>query len=71
MDPYADPYTDPILSVKFGEIGGLLEVQHTGMGFLYTKKSVYEKIQMNLKLPQCNEGLDRPPWTGLLLLYLS
>merc|ERR1712216_333427 len=44
--------------IKLGKGGGLLEVLHTGMGFLYTKAEVFQTIADQLHLPLCNPGFE-------------
>lgn len=44
--------------IEFGATGGVVEVEHTGMGFLYTKAEVFEQIESKLSLPTCNEGFE-------------
>jgi len=53
---FATQFLKGTKEVRLGETGGLLEVQHTGMGFLFTRRNVYDEMQKLLKLPQCNEG---------------
>lgn len=53
--------------IVFGEGGGLLEVKHVATGFLYTHRSVYERIAKHHKLPVCSG--DKP--CGLVPYFLS
>jgi hypothetical protein len=48
------PGTDKLI---FGQDGGLSELLYSGFGFNYTRRSVYEAIQRDLKLPECNKHL--------------
>ena len=42
-------------SVRFGEHGGLLRIERAGMGFVHTRRAVYERIVEACSLPVCNE----------------
>ncbi len=46
--------------VLFGTRGGLLEILYAATGFLLTRREVYEAIQLQWKLPVCNEQFGRP-----------
>jgi hypothetical protein len=46
--------------VKFGNEGGLLEIQYAGAGFLLVRREVYSIVQRKLQLPICNERFGRP-----------
>lgn len=46
--------------IRTGEAGGPIEVLYAGMGFMYTKREVYDTIRAKLKLPTCNQRWDRP-----------
>ncbi|WP_327114360.1 hypothetical protein OHB12_34230 [Nocardia sp. NBC_01730] len=50
------PGTEQII---FGEGGGTLEIRYAAGGFLLTKRSVYETIAEQEKLPVCNEQFGR------------
>jgi hypothetical protein len=41
--------------VTFGQDGGLIEIGFAATGFLYTKRSVYEDVARDSKLPVCNK----------------
>ncbi len=41
--------------LKFGDAGGLAEIQYAATGFLLVRRQVYIDIQEKLKLPLCNE----------------
>lgn len=49
------PDTD---SLNFGEQGGLHEIMYAATGFLHVRREVYERIQLHLNLPICNELFD-------------
>ncbi|MFO0636272.1 MAG: hypothetical protein U0168_25860 [Nannocystaceae bacterium] len=42
-------------SVRFGEHGGLQRIDRAGMGFVHTRRAVYERIVAACSLPSCNE----------------
>lgn len=41
--------------IHFGERGGLIEIEFTAAGFLYTRRSVYDRVQHAFDLPVCNQ----------------
>ena len=47
-------------SIKFGADGGLIEIQYAGFGFVHTRRSVYETIQRQCDLPECNRTFGLP-----------
>lgn len=51
-------------TLTFGREGGLAEIQYAGAGFLLVRREVYSRIQMEQKLPICNERYGRVliPW---------
>jgi len=61
---WATHFLDGTSELKLGAHGGLLEVRHTGMGFLYVKAEVFLTIKTQLALPDCNEGFEDAlvPW---------
>lgn len=42
-------------AVRFGEPGGPVAIKRTGMGFVHTRRTVYETIARTQSLPTCNE----------------
>lgn len=42
-------------AVRFGEHGGLLEIERAGFGFTHTRREVYDAITRVEQLPPCNE----------------
>lgn len=46
--------------IVFGRHGGLLELRYCATGFLLVHRRVYERIQMKLQLPVCNEQFGKP-----------
>ncbi|HZV05714.1 MAG TPA: hypothetical protein VE999_11580 [Gemmataceae bacterium] len=46
--------------VLFGVRGGLLEIRYGGLGFLLTRRGVYETMQKQLGLPVCNRQFQTP-----------
>ena len=47
-------------SFVFGPHGKLYEIAYAGTGFLYVRREVYENIQLQLRLPVCNELFGEP-----------
>ncbi|HQY59953.1 MAG: hypothetical protein IPF92_16410 [Myxococcales bacterium] len=54
---YVHPGTDEIV---FGKSGGLLSVRYAGLGFVHTRREVYEAIREVCRLPVCNRRFKRP-----------
>jgi hypothetical protein len=52
---FACNYLPGTTEVIFGNAGGLTELRYVGFGFNYTHRSVYETVQKQLKLPDCNK----------------
>ncbi|WP_328407764.1 hypothetical protein [Nocardia sp. NBC_00403] len=50
------PDTEKII---FGIGGGAMEIRYAAGGFLYTKRTVYEKIADHENLPVCNEQFEQ------------
>jgi hypothetical protein len=46
---------DAVNEVKFGEQGGPLAIRRCGMGFVHTRRVLYETIARTQALPVCNE----------------
>ena len=46
------PETD---HVTFGQGGGLLEIAYAATGFLFTRRSVYDDVARDSRLPPCNQ----------------
>jgi hypothetical protein len=46
--------------MKFGNEGGLYEINYAGFGFILTKRIVFETIQKQLKLCECNQKFGLP-----------
>lgn len=46
--------------VTFGRGGGLVELAYAGMGFMLTRRDVYESIRVHAPLPTCNLRFGRP-----------
>ena len=46
--------------LTFGSGGGLTEVLYAATGFLLVRRRVYERIQLDGRLPVCNERFGRP-----------
>lgn len=44
----------------FGAGGGLTELRYAATGFLLVRRPVYEQMQMQLRLPLCNERFSKP-----------
>jgi hypothetical protein len=55
------PGTDRVF---FGQQGGLAELAYAGLGFLFSRREVYEEIERRLQLPVCNKryGKARVPY---------
>ena len=51
---FACDFLEETTAVGFGTQGGLLEIASTGIGFLHTRKEVYEAMIQQLDLPVCN-----------------
>lgn len=51
--------------IVFGPTGGIIEIYYAGLGFTYTKREVYEKIERKFNLPTCDNGDD----LGLITPY--
>jgi hypothetical protein len=47
-------------AVRFGADGGLLELLYAGAGFLLVRREVYLAVQLQERLPVCNERFGRP-----------
>lgn len=45
--------------VTFGSKGRLLEILYCGLGFMHTRRQLYEAIQKRLSLPVCNQRFGR------------
>lgn len=43
------------IEIVFGQGGGLLEIRYGAMGFLQARKEVYLQMELQLKLPRCNQ----------------
>ena len=56
--------------IRFGPAGGLVELRYSGFGFMLTRRSVYESIRAQLKLPICNEraGIPLVPYFASLIV---
>ena len=50
--------------VVFGNGGGLVEILYAGFGFVHTRRTVYEVVRDQLKLPESNRRFGHPvvPW---------
>jgi len=51
--------------VLFGSRGGLIELLYCGFGFVHTRRVVYETMQSEWRLPECNQrfkGLPLVPY---------
>jgi len=46
--------------ITFGQAGGVMEIMYAATGFLLTQRKVYDDIQRNWGLPNCNEQFGRP-----------
>lgn len=46
--------------LKFGGVGGVVEATQVGMGFVHTRREVYERIIDVCDLPLCNEQWKKP-----------
>lgn len=46
--------------VVFGKQGGLVELLYGATGFLLVRRRVYERLQLELALPVCNEQFGKP-----------
>ena len=53
---FAGEFLSGTEAVHFGEKGGLLELLYAGLGFLHTRRAVYEAISQQGKLPLCHLG---------------
>jgi hypothetical protein len=51
------PGTDRVV---FGQAGGLLQLGYAGLGFLLTRREVYDRMQQQFGLPRCNEQFGSP-----------
>ncbi len=54
---FVHPGTEEIV---FGKTGGLLSVRYAGMGFVHTRREVYDAIREVCALPVCNRRFKRP-----------
>jgi hypothetical protein len=46
-------------ALRFGTLGGLVELEYGATGFLYTRARVYHDIKLKLGLPDCNQRYNR------------
>ena len=46
--------------IVFGSGGGLIELKYAATGFLLVQRSVYERMQIRLELPVCNQKFGSP-----------
>lgn len=46
--------------VRFGRIGGLVDVLYCGFGFTHTRRTVYDAVRARLALDECNLGFRKP-----------
>ena len=46
--------------VEFGPDVPLLEIQHSGFGFVLTHRSLFETVARRLELPVCNRAFGKP-----------
>lgn len=54
---FVHPGTEEIV---FGKPGGLMPVRYAGMGFVHTRREIYEAIREVCQLPVCNRRFKRP-----------
>jgi hypothetical protein len=57
--------------VLFGRRGGSIELLYCGFGFVHTRRVVYETMQRELRLPECNQrfkGLPLVPYFAPLIV---
>ena len=47
-------------NVTFGAIGGLTEILYAGFGFVHTRRHLYDEIQRQCELPECNTSFGSP-----------
>ena len=51
---FAAAFLPGTAAITFGQKGGLLELLYAGLGFLHTRRAVYDAIREQSKLPICN-----------------
>ena len=47
-------------AVRFGRVGGPVEVRYCGFGFAHTRKDVFVAVHQKLNLPVCNRRFGTP-----------
>ena len=67
---FAAVFPAGIASVRMGTDGGLVELRYCGLGFMLTRRAVFDTLQQRLKLPACNQrfGVSLIPYFVPLII---